>query len=160
MDTVTTFLAGVLRPVLAPISRWLLKDERKRPTWHFEAIFVALVLFVVAVFTSPDIRLVASDGALLTQFLIVWLSACAVLGSFLHAKVGYRMAEALQESNASNTSCYEWSGKYWLTKELLWLIVFFLSGAYPAIAGAVLFILYPAWRKIHTEERHKLRGVR
>lgn len=83
----------------------------------------------------------------------------AVFGSFLHAKVGYRMSEAMKASDAPSVSCHKWLGKYWLSKEIFWFFVFLLSGAYPAIVGNVIFIIYPAWRKIHLEERVKLRGT-
>lgn len=159
MEAITDFLAALLSPALRPISRWLLSEDRIHPTWHFETAFVALVLVAVAAATSPDFRTLA-DAAALNRFLIVWISAAAVLGSFLHAKVGYRMAEALTAQEAPPESCYEWSGKYWISKEVLWFIVFLLSGAYPAIAGNVLFILYPAWRKIHVEERVRVRAAR
>ena len=152
MDSLTKTLALVLRPALAPVSRWLLVPARRRPTWHYESVVVALILFSVALLTTPDPRV---DW---NAFLIVWLSAFAVFGSFMHAKVGYRMAEAMEASNAPDVSCYEWYGKYWLTKEILWFFVFLLSGAYPAIVGTILFILYPAWRSIHIEERKKMRG--
>lgn len=141
----------MLRPLLAPPSRWLLSPKRTRPTWHYESVIVGAILLGVALYTSPDPNL---D---LKQFLIIWLSAFAVFGSFMHAKVGYRMSEAMEASDAPDVSCYEWSGRYWVFKELLWLGVFLLSGAYPAIVGTILFILYPAWRKIHVEERKKVR---
>jgi hypothetical protein len=68
------------------------------------------------------------------------------------------MSEAMQASKAPTVSCYEWSGRYWLGKEILWFFVFLLSGAYPAIAGNIIFIIYPAWRQIHIEERKKIRS--
>jgi|GEM_PF-3466901 len=158
MDALTSSLAHILRPALAPLSRYFLAPERKLRTWHYEASFVAFVLVIIAIATSPDPSRALYDNEVLIDILIIWLSALAVLASFVHAKVGYRMAEALAASKAPPISCYEWSEKYWLLKELLWLGVFFLSGAYPAIGGAVLFIVYPAWRRIHVEERRKLRG--
>jgi hypothetical protein len=158
VDSLTSFFTSILRPLLAPASRYLLAPERTLRTWHYEAAVVATVLVIVAIFTSPDLQSIAVYNDAFVQLLVIWLSALAVLGSFIHAKVGYRMAEALEAQEALPISCYEWSGRYWLFKEILWLVVFFLSGAYPAIAGAVLFILYPAWRKIHVEERKKVRG--
>lgn len=156
MDALTTFLARIFTPIFRPLSHWLLSEKRHHPTWHFETAFVFLILLTVALLTSPSLDAL-SDTAQLTQFLVVWLSVFAVLGSFLHAKVGYRMAEALEAQEAPPSSCYEWSGKYWLSKEILWFLVFLLSGAYPAIAGTIIFILYPAWRKVHVEERKKIR---
>jgi succinate dehydrogenase hydrophobic anchor subunit len=141
------------------MSRWLLAPERKRPTWHYEGLVAGSILFIVAALTSPYPETQQMWHAEWKQFLVTWLSMFAVFGSFLHAKVGYRMSEAMKASDAPSVSCHEWLGKYWLSKEILWFFVFLLSGAYPAIVGNVIFIIYPAWRKIHLEERMKLRGV-
>ena len=157
MEKFTANLAKLLRPILAPVSRWLLHPDRTRPTWHYEACFVGSILLSVATLTSPHPT--ASEWPLVWKpFLVTWLSAFAVFGSFLHAKVGYRMSEAMHASKSPSVSCYEWLGRYWLSKEILWFFVFLFSGAYPAIVGNVIFILYPAWRKIHTEERLCVRG--
>jgi hypothetical protein len=156
--SLTMWLARVLGPVLRPVSRWLLAPERERPTWHYETGFALVILLGTALLTTPEPWMHMGDRFVLKAFFVNWLSAFAVLGSFLHAKVGYRMSEAMAEMNAPSVSCWEWSGRYWLGKEILWFSVFLLSGAYPAIAGNVIFILYPAWRRIHVEERRKLRG--
>jgi hypothetical protein len=158
MERLTHMLARALGPALKPVSRWLLADARHRATWQYETLFVAVVLALVAAVTTPSFSAIG-DAQALRSALVIWLSALAVLGSFLHAKVGYRMAEALAAQEAPPASCHEWSGTYWASKELLWLVVFLLSGAYPAIAGSIIFILYPAWRRIHLEERLRLRGV-
>ena len=157
-ESLTNFLVRLLGPILRPISRWLLSPERKRPTWHYEGFAVFILLMIVAALTSPRPWETPGDVAALKAFVITWISAAAVMGSFLHAKVGYRMSEAMAANDAPPVSCYEWSGRYWLGKEILWLIVFLLSGAYPAIVGNVVFILYPSWRQIHVQERKKLRG--
>lgn len=151
-EKLTNSIASVLGPLLRPASHWLLNEKRKRPTWHYETYITAVILFIVAALTTPD------PQEELRQFLITWISAFAVLGSFLHAKVGYRMSEAMEAAAMPEVSCYKYSGKYWVGKEVLWFFVFLLSGAYPAIVGNVIFIIYPAWRKIHTEERKKIRG--
>lgn len=148
-EKITNGIAVVLRPILRPISHWLASEKRKRPTWHYETLVAAIILFLVAALTSP------SPQEDLRQFAINWISAFAVLGSFLHAKVGYRMSEAMEAAAMPEVSCYKYSGKYWIGKEILWFFVFLLSGAYPAIVGNIIFIIYPAWRKIHTEERKK-----
>lgn len=151
-ESITNGLATLLGPILRPVSHWLLSEKRKRPTWHYEGFLAAIVLFAVAALTSP------SPADNLRQFLIGWISAFAVMGSFLHAKVGYRMSEAMEAAEMPEVSCYKFSGRYWIGKEILWFFVFLLSGAYPAIVGNIIFILYPAWRKIHVEERKKLRA--
>lgn len=135
--------------MLTPFSRLL--TLARRPTWQYEAAFVALVLGVVALATSEWPRSLALDD--IRPFLVNWLAAGAVLGSFLQAQVGFRLAETQEASDAPSVDCHAWSNRYWLGKELLWFLVFVLSGAYAAIAGNVVFIFYPAWRKIHLRSR-------
>lgn len=154
METLTIGLALVLRPALAPVSRWLI--TRARPTWQYESAFVALVLGTVAVLTTSWPDSLAWDAV--RPVLVNWLSALAVLGSFLQASVGFRMAEAQEASAAPSVHCHAWSNRYWLVKELLWFLVFLLSGAYAAIAGNVVFLLYPAWRHIHGLTRAEARS--
>lgn len=151
-ESLTNNLAKLLGPVFRPMSRWLASEKRTRPTWHYEALVAGVVLLAVAALTTP------SPYVNLRQFFIGWISAFAVMGSFLHAKVGYRMSEAMEAADMPDVSCYKYSGRYWVGKEILWFFVFLLSGAYPAIVGNVIFILYPAWRKVHVEERKKLRA--
>jgi Na+/H+ antiporter NhaA len=65
------------------------------------------------------------------------------------------MAEDMSHSEKPLTECYEKLGEYWVYKEVLWFAVFILSGAYPAIAGNIIFIFFPVWRKIYKAERVK-----
>jgi hypothetical protein len=154
----TSSLARFFGPIFRPLSRWLLSPKRKHPTWHYETAIAAIILFSVASLTSPYPMTSLKWSYLWKPFLINWLSAFAVLGSFLHAKVGYRMSEAMIAGKADAVSCHEWLSRYWVGKEILWFFVFLFSGAYPAIVGNIIFIIYPAWRKIHIEERKKMRG--
>lgn len=154
MSSLTIGLVLLLQPLLAPVSRWL--ANARRPTWQYEAAFVALVLGTVAFATSAWPRSGAFDDV--RPFLVNWLAAAAVLGSFLQANVGFRMAEAQEASPAPSVHCHAWSSRYWVAKELLWFLVFLLSGAYSAIAGNVLFLLWPAWRRIHVETRRAVRS--
>ncbi len=158
MKKLASFLENLLGPLFRPVSRWLAHPERKHPTWHYEALVVALILFGVAALTT-NWSIVFSQPltAWWRPFIINWLVAAAVLISFLQAQVGFRMAEAQNISKSRSVDCHMWSGRYWISKELLWFIVFFLSGAFSAIAGNVVFLLYPAWRQIHVKERMKMR---
>lgn len=151
-DKLTRFIEKIIYPIARPVSHWILNEERKRPTWQYESFFVFVVLCTVAVFTSPH------PSESLRFFLINWLSVAGVMGSFLHANVGSRMSESLGEVEFPPVSCYKQSGMYWLYKEIVWFSIFLLSGAYPAIIGNIIFILYPAWREVHIKERNKLRG--
>lgn len=153
-DSVTNFLARLLAPLLRPLARRLAWPKRGH-TWHYEAATVAFILLIVASATTPllDIAHITDQLDVFKQFLIVWLSAAAVFGSFLHAQVGTYMAEDMSHTEVPLTPCYPKLGEYWVYKELFWFLVFLISGAYPAIAGNIIFLVFPAWRKIYKEER-------
>lgn len=102
-------------------------------TWMLEALVAAAVLAVVAK---------ATGGTLLQ-----WLSALAVLLSFLHGQVAERMTERQAAAARPDVPCWRWSRRYFLGKEAVWCLVFALSGAWPALAGVALFLAYPAWRR-------------
>ena len=156
----TSFLSRALKPILKPVARWVLSSERKRPTWQYEAPIIAIILCVVAFFGSPVPWANPTDPTIWKHFFINWLSVVAVMGSFLHAQVGTHMSEAMEVAENPAVHCFTWSGRYWIVKEILWAIVFFLSGAFPAIIGSGLFILYPAWREILMVERKKMRDLK
>lgn len=154
-DTLVTFLARVLRPLFILPAR-LAAGPKKGKTWHYEAIVVAVALVLVALYTSPSLSAALSDVEFLKEFLVIWISAAAVFGSFLHAQVGTYMAEDMGSTEEPITECYHKLGGYWVYKEVAWFLVFLLSGAYPAIAGNVIFLLFPVWRKIYKGERERL----
>jgi hypothetical protein len=105
-------------------------------TWVAEALVVAGVLAAVAALTG---------GAL-----VQWLSAAAVLLSFMHAQVADRMAARQAAASNPDVHCWRWSARYFVAKELAWCAVFSLSRAWPALAGVGLFLAYPAWRRCRT----------
>lgn len=100
-----------------------------------EAAVVGLVLATVA----------AATGGALVQ----WLSAAAVLLSFMHAQVAERMAERMAAAAHPDVDCWRWLQRYFVAKELLWCSVFALAHAWPALAGVGLFLGYPLWRRYH-----------
>jgi len=107
-------------------------------TWHFEMIVVAGVLIAVVVWTG-------------NQWL-EWIGAAAVLCTFGHASVGFRMSEQVEhyerQTGQTVVTCYEWSTRYFVMKEALWFAYFALLGAYSALVGVFIFLLYPAWRRV------------
>ncbi len=153
-ESVLNFLVRILRPFLYPLARWMAAPKRGS-TWQYEAGFVAVILLSVSLLTTPSIRSIFTDTASLRAFVIIWISAAAVFGSFLHAQIGTYMAEDMSHAEEPLTDCYHKLGKYWVYKETLWFAVFILSGAYPAIAGNIVFMLFPIWRKIYKAERMK-----
>ena len=76
---------------------------------------------------------------------VEWIGAVAVLLTFGHAQVANRLAERA-EIQADGVECYRWARRYWIGKEILWLIYFVMLGAYSALVGVGVFLLYPIWR--------------
>lgn len=102
-------------------------------TWMYEAAVVALVL--TAVWWITGHKLVEAIGSV------------AVFFTFKHAQIADRMQERQAIKENPDVHCYRWSNRYFVAKEALWILFFALTGAYSAITGAVLFCLYPLWRK-------------
>ncbi len=106
-------------------------------TWQFEMLFVALCLFVV-VFVSGNYGNP-----------IEWIGSCAVLLTFGHAQVADRLAEKAAQYEAlgqESIDCHLWARRYWVMKEMLWLVYFVLLQAYSALVGVGVFLAYPIWR--------------
>lgn len=121
----------------AMTSTILSTTSSKHQTLKYEIAVIGLVLFGTAFLTSYS--LFSID---LRASVIIWLSAFAVFVTFVHGAMSFDISEASSDRRSSFSM-----GFYWVSKEFLWLTVFLLSGAYPAIVGTVLFILYPLWRK-------------
>jgi hypothetical protein len=106
-------------------------------TWQLEAFFVAVVLSMVAV--------VSHKGR------IEWLGVCAVFFTWMHASVSDRLQEAQERRQAAQApievECYRWGIRYYYLKEVFWFAYFIVLGAWSALAGTVLFLVYPRWRK-------------
>lgn len=110
-------------------------------TWQIEAIVVSVVLLVVWFLTGHKP--------------IELLGSLAVLFTFKHAQIADRMQERQAIKEKPDVHCYRWSNRYFVSKEVLWIAFFALTGAYAAIAGAILFCVYPVWRKLY-RKRHPL----
>jgi hypothetical protein len=102
-------------------------------TWKKEAIVVAIVLLLQLSFTkfkTPEI-----------------ICSLAVFFTFLHAQVADRMQERQAILETPDVHCY-WKLNWFFTiKEALWIAFFLTTNAYSALSGAILFSLYPFWRK-------------
>lgn len=106
-------------------------------TWQKEALCVASILLITTLFTGCRT--------------IEWLGSCAVLLAFMHAQVGYRLQEAEESRplNLQQVHCYRWLNRYFILKEIFWFVYFVLLGAWSALIGVFIFLLYPLWRKLH-----------
>lgn len=102
-------------------------------TWKKEALVITAVLFVQLFFTGftfPEI-----------------IGSLAVFFTFLHAQIADRMQERQAILEKPDVHCYWKSNWYFAIKELLWISFFLMTHSYAALSGAILFFLYPFWRK-------------
>lgn len=118
----------------------LLKNLKKRlniRTYQLELTFALLFLGGVALLSRRG--------------WIEWVGVAAVYFTFAHATVGDRLAEVQakeqKEKNKATVECYYKLEKYFYAKEICWCIYFFILGAWSALAGVFLFLMYPLWRK-------------
>lgn len=75
------------------------------------------------------------------------IGAGAVLLSFGHAQVAERLAEREGAREQAAVECHRWALRYLVGKESLWLAYFVLHRSWSALAGVVLFLVYPVWRR-------------
>lgn len=101
-------------------------------TWVAELLVVASVLAAVVAFRHAAI--------------VEWIGSAAVLASFAHGQVSDRLAEREGLRERPDVDCWKWSRRYFVMKESLWAAFFFATGAWSALVGVGVFLLYPAWR--------------
>lgn len=110
-------------------------------TWQIESLFVLLILAAV-----PIVRLVFTG-----QGWVEWLGVFAVWATFGHASVANRLQEKEEKrsitTGQTEVECYAILNRYFYIKEICWFIYFILIGAYSALVGVIIFLLYGWWRK-------------
>lgn len=122
----------------------------KRPSWFMvwqaEAAVVALVLAGVAILRGGWLE---------------WVGALAVLLSFMHGQIADRhgAAEAAAAARGDvRVACWRWSARYFIGKEIAWVVYFVAHRSWSALVGCGLFLLYPLWRRWYTR-REEVRDV-
>ncbi len=117
-----------------------------KQTWQFEAA----VVFVILISTA----LISNKG------LIEFIGVFAVYITFLYITVADRLAESQynkkQQNEKIEVECYPKLEKYFYLKEVLWFIYFAFLGAWSAIVGVIVFLVYPIWRKSWRKYNEKL----
>lgn len=136
-------------------------------TWKVEAAVTGTVLGSVAALTvTPENYYAtwATAGAVFLTFMHVQIAdrlaeaedhrerlrreAQALSQRYEHAAERPPLADvkAADDRYRAHVECY-WKLKWYLVaKEILWLVTFVLLGAWPALVGVGLFLLYPVWR--------------
>ena len=107
-------------------------------TYHIEMAIVFAVLVVVAIVSQKGV--------------IEWIGVGAVFLTFGYVSVADRLQEVQEVKGTEGKDVEVWCHyklKYYLWgKEALWFVYFFLLGAWSALVGVFIFLLYPLWRKL------------
>lgn len=119
----------------------ILKRRFRLKTYQVEYAFVFLCLSAVA----------AGRIILTGHGWVEWIGVAAVCGTFAHASVANRLeereAKRAAQTGTPDVECYRKLARYFFLKETAWFVYFTLVGAYSALVGVVLFLLYGRWRK-------------
>lgn len=102
------------------MGRWIAPNR-------FEAILVLILVMWIA-----------SQG---TGGVSDWSAACAVFLGFIHSQGSFDAAEG--QLGLQGPSVLQ---RIFIAKEAMWIATFALLGSWPLLAGAVVFISYPALR--------------
>lgn len=111
------------------------------PTYWWENLAVSFYLGVMTLVAAWDL----SGTPALAQF----LGAIAVFFTFRHVSVANRLEEAQDRSDVKTVDCYKKLTHFLVIKEILWVAVFSLTGAWTALAGIPIFLFYPVWRRYY-----------
>lgn len=109
------------------------------PTWVWERLVAGVVLFGVAGLTNWSLTGV--------------VTAFAVLLTFAHVQIADRLQEAQATAARPSVECHRKLAPTLIAKESAWVLVWALSGLWPAMAGSALFLLYPLWRRAYRRWR-------
>jgi hypothetical protein len=121
------------------------KIHPKIRTYHIEEGLVLGLLIAV--------------GFIFGKIPVEWIGVLAVFFTFKHTIISERLQEAEAERaqvdglGSVTVECYPKLGQNFLIKEVLWFGYFVLLGAWSALAGVVIFLLYPSWRKQYRKRR-------
>lgn len=104
------------------------------PTWVTEMAFAVSIFFGTAYLCEGNL-------------FVLYGTAIALTLTFGYVQIGARLQEAQETLKETHVECFRKLNYYLVGKEIVWAVLFFYMGAYPAIPGALLFLLYPFWRK-------------
>jgi hypothetical protein len=104
-------------------------------TWHFEVGIVAIILCTITFFFANNWT--------------NWIATAAVIITFNHATICDRLQEKQSRMIRPTVECYHKLHRLFVSKEILWIVFFIMTGSYSAIVGSGLFALYPLWRKLY-----------
>jgi O-antigen/teichoic acid export membrane protein len=113
---------------------------KKAWNWYFRYTYRYEYAFVLGVLLIP---FAFADHIRLTEIVVT----AAVFVTFMHASVSDRMQERQALMEKPDVECYAKSNRFFMIKEALWITFFIMIKSWGALLGAVIFFLYPFWRK-------------
>lgn len=130
--------------ILIQLISWIKRNTPFKKTWHIESLFVGICLLLIAFISNKG--------------WVEFMGILAVYFTFQHSVISERLAQAEKERGNNNqpilVECHYKLSGYFIAKEFIWLIYFVILGAWSAIGGVVIFLLYPVWRKYY--RKHKI----
>lgn len=112
-------------------------------TWQIEMLVVACILALITA-----LKFIFTDAGP-----IELVGSIAVLASFGHMQIADRLREKAAQQPHPDVECHRWLSRYLLAKEILWVVFFFATGSYAALAGCFIFLFYQVWRSRHARNR-------
>lgn len=113
--------------------------------WQIEAIIVAFLLLLTAYISGKG--------------WIELLGVGAVFFSWMHASVANSLHDAqlarIERLETAEVGCYQWLARYFYIKEALWCLYFFYLGAWSALVGVFIFVIYQSWKKVWWQYENK-----
>jgi hypothetical protein len=101
---------------------------------------------------AVTLTVLVSVAALSGKGIVEWIGVAAVFFGFAHMSVADRLREReerrARDGEVVHVLCYPKLGRYYVLKEICWFAYFLLLGAWSALAGVVLFLLYGPWRTL------------
>jgi hypothetical protein len=123
------------KPLLIKLIEWI-KKRFKIQTFIIEYLFIGAILTAVAIISEKG--------------WVEWIGVVAVFLTFGHASIAERLREREALRHLARTplevACYWKLPYYFYAKEILWLVYFIFIGAWSAIAGVIVFLIYGPWR--------------
>jgi len=116
----------------------------KIPDHVFELSAVVIVLVFTAIVSGRE--------------LVEWLGVFGVILTFEYTLIATRLGENEEHGTQEEKKYFKRLLLFYYLKELVWLAYFIILGAWSAIVGVVIFLLYGGWRiawhKHSPDEQH------
>lgn len=138
-------MSRVIRKLLRPLLTSMCGlEKRMGPKAHY--VETAIVFFIIAV-----TALISGKGW------VEWVGVLGVTFTFEYQVLSTYLREHAEAKkkrglHGKSDGFYKEIQILYYAKELIWVLYFIVLGAYSAIVGTIVFILYGAWRRMYRQE--------